>query len=144
MYQVYTHVLLSFVLQATIAADHYMNLFVWSGRAAENDNDSRDYLRQWLEERTKDRFPAPQLHMLTESDSMSRRFTSLLAPSHADPVDHQIAHFPQLSRLSADELTQLRAKFRFHDPEADPSFRQWFWDVSSASSTGGSGVSLCE
>ena len=86
----------------------------------------------------------PQLHILREGDSMSRRFTALLAPSHADSPDHQMAHFPSLSRLSSQTLTDLRAKFRFHDPDADPSFRKWFWDVSSAASSGGLGVSLCE
>ena len=85
----------------------------------------------------------PTLHLVSEGDSMSRRFTSLLSPSHADPAQHQVAHFPALEHLTEEELSQLRSKFRFHDPSVDPSFRQWFWEVASAASTG-KGVSLCE
>ena len=76
---------------------------------------------------------------------MSRRFTSRLSPSHADPPEQQLAHFPALASLSVDELSVLRGKFRFYDPAADPSFRAWFWMVSSAvSSSKDMGLSLCE
>ena len=76
---------------------------------------------------------------------MSRRFTARLAPSHADPVEHQMVHFPALSSLSAVELTALREKFRFYDEATDNSFRRWFWSVASASSTArDDGMSLCE
>lgn len=85
------------------------------------------------------------LHVLTETDSMSRRFTALLAPSHGDPVEHQLAHFPALAELSKDELAKLHSRFKFYDPEADPSFRKWFWQVASASGSGKEdGVSLCD
>lgn len=79
-------------------------------------------------------------------DSMSRRFTTLLAPLHGDPVEHQLAHFPALAQLSKDEQTQLRSRFKFYDPESDPSFRTWFWQVVSASngSAGKQGTSLCD
>jgi hypothetical protein len=138
---------LPFLSQCIIAADHYMNMFVWSGRATQGETDegSRQRFRQLLEQRAQHRFPMPKLHLLSEGDSMSRRFTSLLAPSHGDPPDHQMAHFPALEHLSQDELTQLRAKFRFHDPAVDPSFRQWFWEVASAARISkGNGISLCE
>ena len=37
-----------------------------------------------------------------EGDSMSRRFTTRLAPSHADPEEHQMVHFrPFLASLQA-------------------------------------------
>ena len=82
---------------------------------------------------------------MSESDSMSRRFTALLCPSHGDPVEHQLAHFHSLTRLSADELSKLHSRFRFYDPEVDPSFRKWFWDVASATSICGTeGISLCD
>lgn len=87
----------------------------------------------------------PILHIVSENDSMSRRFTSLLAPSHTDPVDYQIVHFPMLESLSSEELSRLGSKFRFHDPETDPSFRRWFWDVTSAAQiVDATGMSLCE
>jgi hypothetical protein len=76
---------------------------------------------------------------------MSRRFTSLLGPSHGDPVEHQLAHFHALTRLTPTELAKLHSRFRFYDPESDPSFRKWFWNVASAASTCGTvGISLCE
>lgn len=87
----------------------------------------------------------PHFYTLTEGDSMSRRFTARLAPSHADPPEHQVVHFPALSALSAVELTALREKFRFYDEATDASFRSWFWSVASASSTAReAGLSLCE
>jgi len=87
----------------------------------------------------------PQLHVVAEGDSMSRRFTALLAPSHGDPLDHQVAHFPALASLTQEEIAALRSKFRFYDSTTDPSFRSWFWNVASATSASkDEGVSLCE
>lgn len=74
----------------------------------------------------------PKLHVLNDGDSMSRRFTALLAPSHADPIDNQLVHFPALSTLKPDDLKELRSKFRFYDSNSDASFRTWFWSVASA------------
>ena len=76
---------------------------------------------------------------------MSRRFTAILAPSHDDPVEHQVANFPGLSQLTPDELSAVHDRFRFYDPEADPSFRRWFWDVAGATSDSKDyGMSLCD
>jgi hypothetical protein len=87
----------------------------------------------------------PELHMLSEGDSMGRRFTARLAPSHADPPDHQMSHFPSLTSLSHDELEALRVKFRFYDSSSDASFRTWFWGVASATNISrNEGLSLCE
>ena len=87
----------------------------------------------------------PELHVLAEGDSMGRRFTSRLAPSHADPPDHQIAHFPLLETLPTQELEAVRQKFRFYDASSDASFRTWFWSVASATSVSRKdGLSLCE
>ena len=122
--------------QCVIAADHYHSLFVWSGqetRGASYDAVRRQF-KDLLPEQSKDRFPMLTFHLVSEGDSMSRRFTSLLSPSHADPPQHQVAHFSALEHLTEEELSHLRSKFRFHDPSVDPSFRQWFWDVASASS----------
>jgi len=124
-----------------------MNFFLWSGQATKDEryNGTRQQVQALLEQRAQNRFPMPKMHVMQENDSMSRRFTSLLAPSHGDPPDHQIAHFPALAQLSAEQLHQLRSKFRFHDPAIDPSFRQWFWDVASATNTiPEKGLSLCE
>jgi hypothetical protein len=96
-------------------------------------------------ERSKNRFPAPELHMLFDGDSMSRRFTARLAPSHADPEDHQMAHFPALSSLSPESLERLRSKFKFYDSSSDASFRTWFWSVASATNASRTeGLSLCD
>jgi Sec23/Sec24 zinc finger/Sec23/Sec24 trunk domain len=130
-----------------IAADHQDNLFVWSGQGTlSSDYDHiRDHFKNFLLERSLKRFPMPKLHMLSEGDSMSRRFTSILSPSHADPPEQQLAHFPALASLSSEELCALRSKFRFYDPHSDPSFRGWFWGVASAASASKEiGLSLCE
>ena len=132
---------------SVIAADNYHTIFIWSGRhAADSRHDNlRDLCKSFLLGRSEFRFPMPQLHVVVENDSMSRRFTTLLAPSHGDPVEHSLANFPALSRLSAEELSAVRAKFKFYDPESDPSFRSWFWTVVSATSESKDrGVSLCE
>lgn len=87
----------------------------------------------------------PEIHMLFDGDSMSRRFTTRLAPSHADSPDQQLANFPQLSTLSPAALESLRSRFRFYDAASDASFRKWFWSVSSAThASRDDGVSLCE
>jgi hypothetical protein len=120
---------------------------VWSGNGVvgpEYDGIRRQ-CKEFLLERSKNRFPMPHFHTLAEGDSMSRRFTARLAPSHADPEDHQMVHFPALSDLSGAELTALREKFIFYDEATDNSFRRWFWNVSSATSNAREeGLSLCE
>lgn len=104
----------------------------------------RNYLKHFLLERAKKRFPMPNFHLLNETDSMSRRFTALLAPSHGDPVEHQLASIGTLLQLSEKEQAKLRSKFRFYDPSSDPSFRNWFWDITSAVVDREVGESLCE
>lgn len=102
-------------------------------------------MQEFILERSKSRFPMPKLHILSEGDSMARNLTARLAPSHADPPEQQLAHFPALSSMSAGELVALRSKFRFYDPAVDPSFRGWFWGVASAASASkDEGLSLCE
>jgi len=130
-----------------LAGDHYFALFLWSGKSTldERYDEVREYLKDFLLQRSRNRFPMPTLHVLSENDSMSRRFTALLAPSHGDPVEHQLANFPALGSLSPDVLTQLQSKFKFYDPETDASFRSWFWSVSSPTSASkDEGVSLCD
>jgi hypothetical protein len=119
---------------------------VWSGRGVGGSEFDavRNHCEEFLLERSRNRFPMPHLYSLAEGDSMSRRFTARLAPSHADPVEQQMVHFPALAGLSPSELSALREKFRFYDASADASFRRWFWGVASASSSAGDeGVSLC-
>jgi len=130
-----------------IAADHHDCVFVWSGKAVTHDtyDKIRDRCKEFLLERSGTRFPQPSLHILTEGHSMSRRFTSRLAPSHADPEEQQKAHYPDLDMLSEDEMRALRDKFRFYEENADASFRKWFWTVAGASSNARyEGMSLCE
>lgn len=87
----------------------------------------------------------PEVSIVYDGDSESRRFTARLAPSHADPQDHQLTHFPGLEDLSDEALARLRSKFKFYDPSSDASFRTWFWSVASATnSSKDDGVSLCE
>jgi hypothetical protein len=102
--------------------------------------------KEFLLERSKNRFPMPHFHMLTEGNSMSRPFSACLAPSHADlEEDHQMAHFPALFGLSATDLTALCKKFRFYDEVSDNSIRRWFWSIASTSSNArDEGLSLCE
>ena len=98
-----------------------------------------------LKTKAANRFPMPEIHMLFEGDSMSRRFTTRLAPSHADQEEHQLVHFPELATLSKDSLANLRAKFPFYDESSDASFHSWFWSVASATNESkNDGVSLCE
>jgi hypothetical protein len=135
-----------FPTQSIVAADFHDTLFVWSGAnctAARYDG-VRDKFKAFLLERVKDRFPMPKLHVLNDGDSMSRRFTAHLAPSHADPADNQLVHFPALSTLKPDALNALRSKFRFYDSNSDASFRTWFWSVVSATNVSREeGMSLC-
>jgi len=87
----------------------------------------------------------PEFYELKDGDSMCRRFTPRLAPSHADPIDNQIVHFPLLSTLRPAALEELRSKFKFYDAKSDESFRTWFWSVASASNNSRvEGMSLCE
>lgn len=102
-------------------------------------------MQKFLLDRSSSRFPMPNFHSLTEGESMSRRFVTLLAPSHGDPSEHQIAHYQALAELTDQQRERLNKKFVFYDPEVDPSFRKWFWNVASASSGGsGNGISLCD
>jgi hypothetical protein len=120
---------------------------VWSGQGTVGPefDEHREKLKNFLVERSERRFPTPTLHMLSESDSMSRRFTALLAPSHGDPLEHQLSNFSALESLSDNEMSGLQSKFKFYDPETDASFRSWFWSVASASnSIRDEGLSLCE
>jgi len=135
-----------------IVADHFDHLFVWSGKSLMDSKFDavREDCQSWLlanarsTNATKHRFPAIQLHTLNEGESMSRKLTSRLAPSHADPMEQQLAHFEALTQLSQEELANLRDKFRFYDDVSDPSFRRWFWGVASASSkVAMEGTSLC-
>jgi len=130
-----------------VAADFHDAVFVWSGKscAIPRYDGIRQNFEDFLVERSIDRFPAPELHVLVDGDSMCRRFTTRLAPSHSDPDEHQLLHFPALSTLTPDQLRDLRSKFMFYSPENDPSFRKWFWSVSSASNASREdGRSLCE
>ncbi|KAL7575763.1 hypothetical protein ACA910_003093 [Epithemia clementina (nom. ined.)] len=132
---------------SVIAADNYHTIFIWSGRQVSDSNHDnlREACKTFLMNRSEFRFPMPQLHIVKENDSMSRRFTTLLAPTHGDPIEHSLTTFPALARLSAQELEAVRAKFKFYDPESDPSFRSWFWSVVSATSKSKDrGISLCE
>jgi hypothetical protein len=149
------HFIFSFILSQSlpitikriIAADHWNNMFIWSGseRIRRDFDFIREKLKKFLVARSKYRFPQPNMYMLSETDSMSRRFTSLLAPSHGDPVEHQLTHFHALTHLSQDELKKLHFRFRFYDSDSDPSFRKWFWKVASAANALGSeGTSLCD
>jgi hypothetical protein len=130
-----------------LVADHFYELFVWSGKSTQrSEYDAvRNHFKGFLAERNKDRFPVPALHVMNEDESMCRRFIALLAPSHADPVEHQLAYFPLLANLSSAQLASLQSKVKFYDSTTDSSFRNWFWSVSSASSQSkGDGVSLCD
>lgn len=87
----------------------------------------------------------PEIHMLFDGDSMSRRFTTRLAPSHADKADQQLANFPELSHLPEGALEKLRERFNFYDSASDASFHKWFWSVASATNASREdGMSLCE
>lgn len=145
-----------------IAGDHHDSLFVWSGRALNQKSvvGSIENIRQvctnYLLEQTKHRFPCPRLYVVGEGDSMARRFTSRLSPTHLDPPEQQIAHFTNLNTLMEDELMHLRNKFYYfgthsnngdgnNNDQNNSSFRRWFWNVASASSKVSlEGVSLCQ
>jgi hypothetical protein len=127
-----------------LACDNYDSMFIWSGRATlgtEFDN-TREECKQFLRKRAKDRFPSPQLHLLSENDSMSRRLVSRLVPSHHDGPDQQLIHFPALKSLDDAILKTIRAKFRIYDSSSDTSFNIWFSNVFK--NEGRDGSSLCE
>ena len=119
-------------------------MFIWSGRATlSSDFDNiREDCKQFLLKRAKDRFPSPQLHQLSESDSMSRRLVSRLVPSHHDGPDQQLSHFSALKSLDDSTLKSLRDKFRIYDTSSDTSFNIWFANTLKHGDT--DGPSLCE
>lgn len=131
-----------------IAADQHDVQFVWSGKScanAEAFDPVREKFKTFLMDKAQNRFPMPEIHILFDGDSMSRRFTTRLAPSHADSPDQQLANFPELASLSSDVLESVRSRFQFYDADADASFRKWFWSVSSATHPSREdGMSLCE
>merc|ERR1711862_206836 len=146
-----------------IASDHYDSLFIWSGRAVTSQqfNDVRTLCQQHLQAMSRFRFPQPDkiMYSLYDGDSMSRHFTCRLVPTHLDPPEYQVAHFPDLTLLSTQEMMSLRGKFRFFADASTTTttntntndqqnttgntFRKWFWSVASASSKI-DGTSLCE
>mmetsp|Transcript_31582 Transcript_31582/g.76274 ORF Transcript_31582/g.76274 Transcript_31582/m.76274 type:complete len:1031 (+) Transcript_31582:58-3150(+) len=130
-----------------VAADHYDFLYIWSGKGCtgEDYEEIRKHCRRYVWRRAKTRFPMPEVEMLNEGDSMSRRFTAELAPSHADSEERQIASFPQLATLPRKALQSLRSRIKFYDKNADASFHTWFWNVSSATNVSKEeGMSLCD
>ena len=122
--------------------------FVWTGKSCTQAvpyEAIREKFKAFLMEKSKNRFPMPEIHMLVDGDSMSRRFTTRLAPSHADSPDQQLANFPELAALSPAAVESVRSRFQFYDAAADASFRKWFWSVSSAThASREDGMSLCE
>lgn len=130
-----------------IAADLHHTLFIWSGTNCKTKkfDGIREKFEFILSESTKDRFPQPELCMIEDGDSTIRKFTARLAPSHADPIENQIIHFPELSELKPEALKALRSKFKSYDSKSDESFRTWSGRVASASNTTElEGMSLCE
>ena len=128
--------------ESILAVDTFDRLFVWSGGAvlSEQFDPLRKACLSYLFDRSRLRFPAPKLHGLIEGDPMCRELTSRLAPSHGDPDDLQLKHFPELAAFDSQSLAFLRGKFRIYDKEKDPSLRHWFL---STLQTPGKGKSLC-
>ena len=128
--------------ESILAVDAFDRLFVWSGRAVlhERFDPLRKACLSYLFDRSKSRFPAPQLHGLIEGDPMCRELTSRLAPSHGDPDDVQSKNFPYLHELNSESLAVLRGKFRLYNKEKDPSLYHWYSQISK---TPGKGKSLC-
>jgi hypothetical protein len=134
-----------------IVADMFDSIVIWSGKSIDensevNLNATFECIKAFVRERCEGRFPSPQVHVLREGESMSRKLTSRLVPSHKDPPEQQTALFPALASLPSKNLEGLRGKFRYHDSAGDDSsFRKWFWDVASASAEVSTlGRSLCE
>ena len=133
-----------------IAADNFDSMFIWSSKTCSDDSSSFNHIRNVCEkhllDEAKDRFPSPTMHFLKEGESMARRFSARLVPSHGDQEEDQMKNFSALHMLSEDELRRLRMKFRIYDPLSDASFLHWFAKVKYIDSMkwqqGGS--SLCE
>ncbi len=121
-----------------LVVDTFDYLFIWSGKATLHH--TFDPLRKaclsFLLERSKFRFPSPKVHVLMEGNPMSRKLTTRFVPSHGDPPQEQIARYPDLKMLDAGSIESLRAKFRFYDPECDPTFRDWSYKVINVTSGG--------
>lgn len=122
-------------------------MHIWSGKQCkETSYDSiRASIEEFLLEKGEGRFPMPEVHVVVEGDSMSRKLTARLAPSHADSKDQQLVNFPELADLSDAALKRLRGRFQFYDESADASFRKWFWSVCNATNAvKDAGMHLCE
>jgi hypothetical protein len=116
-----------------IEADNFDCMFIWSGRNTSNSlfDSIRNECEESLREKAKGRFPSPTIHFLNENESMARRFSSRLVPSHGDKEADQFKNFPDLKTLSEDELKTLRSKFWMYDRDSDSTFLHWFAIVSN-------------
>ena len=120
-------------------------MFIWSGRGTLNSehNILRDRCKYRVKESSKNRFPAPTLFTSKDGDSMARRFTSRLVPSHGDNVEDWVKNFPL---LSTRRTTINDKKFRMYDRSgADLSFTHWIdFVMNEKSKKWKHGTSLCE
>lgn len=103
----------------------------------------REHCKSFLIHRSKGRFPTARMFIINEGDSMARRLTARLAPTHDDPMEILLSHNPQLGTLNPTEIQKIRDKFKFHD-SSDRSFFRWFWEtVRDGSYAVQYGESLC-
>ena len=118
--------------QCVIAADNFDSMFVWSGIGTQDPSHEtlRDHCRNRLQESSKNRFPAPMTYAFNDGDSMARRLTSRLVPSHGDREEDWVANFPFLA-------TRAYNKDKFgicHESSSDRSFRRWYSLVANTKS----------
>lgn len=125
-------------LQCIIIADNFDVMIMWSGKATLDSpiyNSLRGYCKDILKNSAKDRFPSPTIYCIEEGESMARRLTSRLVPSHGDSDEDQLRNFPELNNLSSADTQNLQSKFRYYDPKTDASFLHWYSKVSNLKST---------
>lgn len=118
-------------VQCVIAADNFDSMFIWSGKGTQNSEHDilRKCCKDHIEQASVNRFPAPITFTFNEGDSMARRFTSRLVPSHGDKEEDWVKNL-----------------FRMYDKASgDLSFRHWIDFVTNVKSKKWQhGTSLCD
>jgi hypothetical protein len=111
--------------------DHHTDVFIWSGFSVSGGeyDKIRDALKLIVRNEIRHRYPAPNIMLFNESDSMARWFEARLIPAHKDNEFLQIQACQALiGNLSGKQRKELGGKLLWTD---DYSFYEWLSHVIS-------------
>jgi hypothetical protein len=104
--------------------DHQTHVILWSGRAVlDAQFDAfRAALLQRARKQSLWRIPCPRVTITVDGSSSARWIMARMQPQHQDSAEAQIAAFPELAALSAEEMQEMRARLL---PTEQPTFTQY-------------------